>query len=341
MILTLARPHRRPASLLGALACALLALVLLAGLVPASASAASIRKVQVTRNIVFAGTPEAPVALDVWKPAGARRAPVLVLLHGGGWARSGRAEWDANGWTGSFARAGYVVVNADYRLACRNPPQPGTPPNPDGKSAAPTKADIALCNHTMDDALADANSAMRWATSNARTYGGDPTRIVIMGGSAGAHLALLVASEGDSPRSLRGVVAFSPPADLEWMARAKIKLADAVTAAIGCEFLACPARWREFSPMRQVAAGADPVPTYIMRSRRDLVTPFAQVQRYAQVAIRRGANVTLREPMDSRTACHGPWSCERYGVKGKKGVKLRADVLAWLHSTALAPTARS
>ncbi|MCW2972713.1 MAG: hypothetical protein JWN72_986 [Thermoleophilia bacterium] len=330
-----ARPLRlRTTSLLGAAAFVLVALLL--QLVPTTASAAGVRKVAITRNITFTGTPAAPVKLDVWKPAGATRAPVLVLLHGGGWARSGRQEWDNNGWTGTFARAGYVVVNADYRLACNNGmTTPAALSDTDVTSRAlPVKADPALCNHTMADALTDANAAVSWAAANARRFGGDPHRIVLMGGSAGAHLALLVASEPDSPRSIQGVVAFSPPADIEWLNTYKRKLSEAVTAAIGCDFTACPAEWRRYNPFRQVVAGASPVPTYIMRSRLDTVTPFGQVRTFASAALQAGVPLTLREPKTKRTACHGPWSCERQGVAGTSR-SLRLDVITWIRVKAL------
>lgn len=302
---------------------------------PQHAAAASVRKVTVTRNIVYTRTATSAVSLDVWKPAGVAHAPVLVMLHGGGWARSGRQEWDNNGWTGTFARAGYLVVNADYRLACNNGlATPASMRDLDARAVLPVKADPALCNHTMADALSDANDAVTWAASNARAYGGDPRRIVLMGGSAGAHLALLVAAAPTSPRSIRGVVAFSPPADLEWLGANHIKLAEAVAAAIGCDLPTCPEQWRQFSPLRQVALGATPVPTYIMSSRLDTVTPFEQVHRYANAAARAGGLVTMREPGEAKTACHGPWSCERHGVKGtKRG--LRLDVITWIRVKAL------
>jgi len=330
------RPSLQRAS--APLAVALLALtVLLLQLVVATrADAASVRKVAITRNITFTGTPEVPVQLDVWKPAGAVGAPVLVLLHGGGWAKSGRQEWDNNGWTGTLARAGYVVVNADYRLACNNGlTTPAALADTDVSSRAlPVKANPALCNHTMADALTDANAAVTWAATNVRKYGGDPHRIVLVGGSAGAHLALLVASEPDSPRSIKGVVAFSPPADIEWLNTYNAKLSQAVTAAIGCDFTTCPDQWRRFNPFRQVISGASPVPTYIMRSRLDTVTPFGQVRTFASAALQAGVPLTLREPGVTKTACHGPWSCERHGVKGTKR-SLRLDVITWIRVEAL------
>ncbi|MBC7460464.1 MAG: alpha/beta hydrolase [Thermoleophilia bacterium] len=324
-------PIRIRTSPLLLVAVVLLLVALLASLVPAPASAAGIRKVAVTRNITFTGTTTSPVQLDVWKPAGARGAPVLVLLHGGGWARSGRQEWDNNGWTGTFARAGYVIVNADYRLACNNgfTTVASLTDTDISTRALPVKADPALCNHTMADALDDANAAVGWAATNARRYGGDPHRIVLMGGSAGAHLALLVASEPNSPRSIRGVVAFSPPADIEWLNTYKRKLSEAVAAAIGCDFTTCPDQWRPYNPFRQVLAGASPVPTYIMRSRLDSVTPFGQVRTFATAALRAGVPLTLHEPKNKMSTCHGPWSCERQGVAGTTR-SLRLDVITWI-----------
>ncbi|MCW2949013.1 MAG: hypothetical protein JWN41_26 [Thermoleophilia bacterium] len=326
LVIALIRTHARMLSV-----CAALALAALVVFGAPAANAATVRKVVVTRNVVYTGVAPAAVKLDVWKSVGVARAPVLVLLHGGGWARSGRAEWDMNGWTGWFARAGFVVVNADYRLACRSPLAPAAPAS---RSLIPVKADPTLCNANMAGALADADAAVAWTIAHARAYGGDPRRIVLMGGSAGAHLALLVGSQPNRPAALRGVVAFSPPADLEWFAHTGIKLARGITTAIGCDFATCPSEWRRYSPLRTVGAGGPPVPTYVMRSRHDFTTPWAQVQRYAGAALRAGTPLTLREPKETATACHGPWSCERHGVLGTSR-SLRADVTAWIHVKAL------
>jgi len=107
--------------------------------------------------------------LDVFLPAGdkaARAAPrkTLVFIHGGGWRRGSK---DRYGFVGrSFAKAGYVVVLVNYRLY----PQ--------------------VCFPAFVD---DAARAVAWVRGHVRRYGGDPDRIYLMGHSAGAHIAALLA----------------------------------------------------------------------------------------------------------------------------------------------------
>src|SRR5690606_21524844 len=70
------------------------------------------------------------------------------------------------------------------------------------------------------DFMQDAAKAVRWARDHAAEYGGDPRRIVLVGHSAGAHIAALLATDGHylaneglSPRQLAGVVGVAGPYD--------------------------------------------------------------------------------------------------------------------------------
>jgi acetyl esterase/lipase len=92
-------------------------------------------------------------------------APVLVYFHGGGYT-SGSKNWEARGLRHHFAARGWVCVSATYRVRPR--------------------ADF-------EDHLADAEAAMAWARAHAAEYGGDPSRVVMAGSSAGAHLTSLYA----------------------------------------------------------------------------------------------------------------------------------------------------
>jgi acetyl esterase/lipase len=79
----------------------------------------------------------------------------------------------------------------------------------------------------MQTMVSEVNQAILWTKEKGQTYGINPDRIVLMGGSAGAHLSLLAAytpgqpefqptqKEGDT--SVRGVVAFYPAVDIREM----------------------------------------------------------------------------------------------------------------------------
>jgi acetyl esterase/lipase len=128
--------------------------------------------------------------LDVFRPAGARDLPVLAFVHGGGFvagdkSTAGTPFHDNVGlWA---ARTGMVGVTMNYRLA----PE-----------------------HRWPSGAEDVGAAVAWLAANVAAHGGDPSRIVLMGSSAGAtHVAGYVGMADRDP-SLRGVVLLSGGYDL-------------------------------------------------------------------------------------------------------------------------------
>lgn len=125
--------------------------------------------------------------LDVY-PADAPNAPVLVFLHGGGFVggdKSGDPQFYSN--VGRyFAEHGYCTVAANYRLA----------PDSDWPSG----------NHDVAD-------IMHWVASEISRYGGDATRIVLVGQSAGAaHIAGYLFDQrwgGQANKAIRAVALLS------------------------------------------------------------------------------------------------------------------------------------
>ncbi len=103
--------------------------------------------------------------LDVWQPAQGRSLrPIVVFLYGGGWEAGRRQDY---GFAGrAFASKGFVTIVPDYRKAPANP---------------------------FPDFMIDAAEAVRWARDHAAEVGGDPDRIALVGHSAGAHIAALLA----------------------------------------------------------------------------------------------------------------------------------------------------
>jgi acetyl esterase/lipase len=131
-------------------------------------------------------------SLDVYAPRQISAArPVAVFLYGGGWER-GR-KWDY-GWVAqALAARGFVVVLPDYRLY----PQVRFP-----------------------EFLNDSAQAVRWAVDHAGAYGGDPSRIVLLGHSAGAYNAVMLGLEpsylqeaGVDPARIAGIVGIAGPYD--------------------------------------------------------------------------------------------------------------------------------
>jgi acetyl esterase/lipase len=105
------------------------------------------------------------------KPADAPLSPAFVWIHGGGWIKGTKSEARAVEICTSLAEAGFVAVSIDYRL---------------GDAAWPQN-------------LLDCKNAVRFLRAKAGEYGIDPNRIAVGGGSAGGHLALMVAYTTGQP----------------------------------------------------------------------------------------------------------------------------------------------
>ncbi|MGF6570822.1 acetyl esterase/lipase [Paraburkholderia sp. GAS333] len=124
-------------------------------------------------------------------PAGAHGRPIVVFFYGGSWQNGSRSSYLFVG--AALASRGYVAVVPDYR----------------------TWPDTAFPGF-VDDAAA----AVRWARDHAAETGGDPSRIFLMGHSAGAHIAMLLATDGRylaaqqmSKSDLSGVIGLAGPYD--------------------------------------------------------------------------------------------------------------------------------
>lgn len=102
--------------------------------------------------------------LDVYRPVEqSSPRPVLLYLHGGGFRILSKDTHWVMGL--AYARKGFVVFNANYRLAPQNP---------------------------FPSALEDAAAAFEWVLREAPRWGGDPERIIVAGESAGANLVTVL-----------------------------------------------------------------------------------------------------------------------------------------------------
>lgn len=112
------------------------------------------------------------LTLNVWTPADARGAPVIVWIHGGSLRIGGSAEplYDGAG----FARRGIVFVSVNYRLGVL-----GWLAHPGLSAESP---DRVSGNYGLLDQIA----ALRWVRDNIAAFGGDPANVTVMGESAGA-----------------------------------------------------------------------------------------------------------------------------------------------------------
>ena len=132
--------------------------------------------------------------LDVYQPAAATPlggAPVVLFFYGGNWSHGERADYRFVG--EALAANGIIAVVADYRLS----PQV-----------------------RYDGLLGDCALALQWTLSHAASLGGDPVRVMVMGHSAGAYNAAMLALDprwlaplGLAPNRLAGWIGLAGPYD--------------------------------------------------------------------------------------------------------------------------------
>jgi arylformamidase len=117
----------------------------------------------VKRNIPYAEPAHERHVLDVYAPPDAQNLPVVFWIHGGGWQTGDKSSVQLK--PRVFAERGYVFVSTNYRL---------------------------LPEVEMGELIRDVAKSLGWVHKNISSYGGDPSRIFVMGHSAGAQLAALI-----------------------------------------------------------------------------------------------------------------------------------------------------
>ncbi len=141
----------------------------------------------ITRDLAYG--PDPGQRLDVFRPKHARSGglPILIYFHGGGWISADKRIYD--GICSVLSGYGWVTFNVNYRLA------------PEHRFPAP---------------LQDAANAIEWIRCHADRYGGDASRIVLGGDSAGAQIAAwyAVAMHDGGLRSAAAIDDFLPEGQL-------------------------------------------------------------------------------------------------------------------------------
>jgi acetyl esterase/lipase len=210
---------------------------------------------------------------DVYRPAQATAAaPVIFLVHGGGWRRGDKAmRTMVENKVAHWVPRGFVVISTNYRML------PGTDP--------------------LEQA-ADVARALAAAQQQATSWGGDGKRFILIGHSAGAHLVALLASAPDiaaraGARPWLGPVALESAAfDVtQSMQGRHMRLYD---QAFGRD----PAYWNKVSPFHALTRAGVPL-LAVCSSRRD--DSCAQASRYVAKATQLGMRASvLQEDMSHK-----------------------------------------
>ena len=129
-------------------------------------------EVEVEKDILFARARGVDLKLDVYRNRSRpSAAPVLLQIHGGAWILGSKDE-QALPLINQLASDGWVCVSANYRLSP---------------------------HATFPDHIIDCKRALAWIREHIADYGGDPDYVVVTGGSAGGHLAALLALTPNDP----------------------------------------------------------------------------------------------------------------------------------------------
>lgn len=149
------------------------------------------------KNIEYKNVDSLSLQLDLYKLKNLQTpAPAMIFIHGGGWRKGLRSDYLP--YLIDYAKKGYVTVTVSYRL---------------------------LKTATFPAAVQDVNCAVRWIQGHASDYGIDPEKLVLIGGSAGGHLAMMAGYAGDESLfkldcpdsiypSIKAVINFYGPFDL-------------------------------------------------------------------------------------------------------------------------------
>lgn len=138
-------------------------------------------------DIEYANINGESLKLDANVPDGNGPFPVAILIHGGGWGGGDKAREYVPPVT-PLIDEDFAWFSINYRLA-------------------PT--------HRWPACIDDVRTAIRWVKEHAAEFKGDPNRIVLIGYSAGGHLAAYAATTADAETRPQALVVYAGPTDLE------------------------------------------------------------------------------------------------------------------------------
>ena len=227
---------------------------------------------RVVRNVRYGS--DIRQRFDVYAPPDAKGAPVIFMVHGGGWAYGDKS---ARGVTANKVKRwvprGFIVISTNYRLL------PKADPLEQAK-------DIAR--------------AIAVAQQRVPSWGGDPGKFILMGHSAGGHLVALL----NASPALAGELPITP-----WLGAVSIESGalDVVEIMRGSHsrlydraFGGDTAYWRAVSPMHALAPGAAPM-LVVCSVRRP--ASCARSDRFAAQAVALGSRASvLREDLSHADA---------------------------------------
>lgn len=209
--------------------------------------------IEVFKDIVYKQVDSVSLKLDVYKLKTLKTAtPALVFIHGGGWSKGNKSDYLS--YLIDYAKKGYVTVTVSYRLS----------------KVAPFPA-----------AVQDVKCAVQWIRAHSKEYMINPDKIAVIGGSAGGHLAMMLAYSDEkefahkcpdtSYRKVQAVVNIYGPTD---MTTEYARNRGECLQFLGKSYQEIPDLYQAASPRTYISS--DDPPTLIFHGTIDSLVPVSQ-----------------------------------------------------------------
>jgi acetyl esterase/lipase len=224
-------------------------------------------EVERVRDVVYARTGGIDLKLDVYRDrARPERCPTLLQIHGGAWIMGSKNEQGIPLMI-HLASRGWVCVSANYRLSPRA---------------------------TFPDHVIDLKRAIRWIREHGADYGADPDFLVVTGGSAGGHLAALVALTANEPEyqpgfehvdtAVAGCVAFYGVYDFTdrhgvWAHAGLRRLLE--RQVMKAPLATAREAWEKASPLSRIRPDAPPF--FVIHGTHDTMVPVGEARHFCEV----------------------------------------------------------
>ncbi|MFC7395484.1 alpha/beta hydrolase fold domain-containing protein [Scopulibacillus cellulosilyticus] len=219
------------------------------------------------KDIIFKETDDGPLKADVYYPTEGDKYPGIVLIHGGAWLQGYKEMYCE--WGPYLAQQGYVTMTFNYRLS--------TPETP-----------------TYPDVINDVKDAVQFFVKNSKKWKIDTDNIVILGDSAGGHLAtyITIDSQKDPSYHITAVIGvygvYDLPAWQQYTMEARDN--DPVGQLMGGSCNEMPEKYKEASPYYKIKMLEKPFNTifFIIWGDSDDVVPASQSEAFSLLLEQKG-----------------------------------------------------
>lgn len=201
--------------------------------------------------VVYANRDGERLRADFYYPAGEGPFPAVIFIHGGAWRTGSRQNMVLH--AEAAAKRGFVAMSITYRLSPK---------------------------HKHPAQIDDCREAFRYLVKHAEEHHVQPDKIALYGYSAGAHLALLAATEPVDKTLPRpyAVVGGGSPCSFEWVGKDGVGL----KYWLGKTRREAPDIYRSVSPLEHLTA--DDPPTFLFHGERDFLVPISGAKRFQKKA---------------------------------------------------------